>query len=152
MVDLEKIDLKNIQNLYESDYLQWLEETIRQLQSRQVELLDYDHLVEELEALSKAERRRVRSLLEQIIRHLLMYEYWQSEREYNQNHWQAELISFRNQINEDLTTNLRYHLEDNFSSIYDRALDYVQAKTKLKNLPEICPYTLEQTLDKTWLP
>ena len=147
-----KFKIKNLQHLYEFDYLQWLEETIRQLKSRQVVSLDCDHLIEELEAFSKAERRRIRILLEQIIRHLLMYEYWGSEREYNQNHWEAELISFRHQINDDLTTNLRNHLEDNLSSIYGHALDYVQAKTKLTNLPDICPYTLEQTLDKTWLP
>ena len=100
-------------NVYDSDYLQWLEETIRQLKSRQVDFLDYGHLIEELEGLSRTQRKRVRSFLEQIFRHLLMYQYWQSELEYNQNHWEAELISFRNQINEDLTTNLRNHLEDN---------------------------------------
>lgn len=44
------IDLKN---LYESDYLQWLEQTIRQLQFRQIDRLDYDHLIEELEELSR---------------------------------------------------------------------------------------------------
>jgi metal-responsive CopG/Arc/MetJ family transcriptional regulator len=147
-----KLKIKNLQNLYESDYLQWLEETIRQLKLQRVASLDYDHLIEELEELSQSEKRRMRSFLEQIIRHLLMYEYWQSEREYNQNHWEAELIGFRNQINEDLTTNLRNHLEENFSSIYGHALDYVRAKTKLTNLPEVCPYSLEQTLNKTWLP
>ncbi len=143
------IDLKN---LYESDYLQWLEETIKQLKARQVDSLDYDHLIEELEVLSKTEQRRVRSLLEQIVRHLLFDQYWEFERELNRNHWEAELISFRNQINEDLTTNLRNHLQNNFASIYSHALDYVKAKTQLKNLPEICPYNLEQLLDKSWLP
>ena len=139
------IDLKS---LYESEHLQWLEETIRQLKSRQVDRLDYDHLIEELEALSKSEKRRVRSLLEQIIRHLLMYKYWQSEREYNKNHWESEIVSFRNQINEELPN----HLEDKLSSIYGHALDYVLAKTKLTNLPEFCPYSLKQILDKSWLP
>jgi metal-responsive CopG/Arc/MetJ family transcriptional regulator len=142
----------DLNTLYESDYLQWLEETIRQLHFRQVERLDYEHLIEELEELSQSEKRRMRSFLEQIIRHLLMYQYWRSELEYNRNHWEAELISFRNQINDDLTTNLHNHLEENFSSIYGHALDYVRAKTKLTNLPEVCPYSLEQTLNKTWLP
>ncbi|MBD2140003.1 DUF29 family protein [Anabaena sp. FACHB-1250] len=35
--------------------------------------------------------------------------------------------------------------------IYSNALDYVKIKRKLTNLPELCPYTLGQILDKNWL-
>lgn len=143
------IDLKT---LYETDYLQWLEETVNLLKKRQLDQLDYDNLIEELETLSKTEKRRVRSFLEQIIRHLLLIQYCQSEKEFNLTHWKAEIFSFRTQINEDLTTNLRNHLKENLPLIYKNALDYIKIKTKLNNLPEICPYSLEQLLDKTWLP
>ena len=141
-----------INKLYESNYSQWLEETIKSLKSRQLGDIDYDNLIEELEELAKTEKRRVRSLLEQIIRHLLLYQNWHIEKPRNANHWAAEIISFRNQINEELTTNLRNHLAENINIIYSNALDYVKAKTKLTNLPEICPYTLDQILDKNWLP
>ena len=143
------IDLKI---LYESNYLQWLEETIKCLKNRELADMDYENLIEQLEYLAKNEKRRVRSLLEQIIIHLLLYQYWDLEKPINANHWAAEIISFRNQLNEDLSANLRKHLEDNFSRIYSNALDYVKVKTKLTNLPELCPYTLEQILDKNWLP
>ncbi|MCC5609054.1 DUF29 domain-containing protein [Nostoc sp. CHAB 5834] len=142
----------DIKTLYESNYLQWLEETIKCLRARQLEEVDYENLIEELENLAKNEKRRVRSLLEQIIRHLLLYKYLDLEKSINANHWEAEIISFRNQLNEDLSANLRQHLEENFSITYSNALDYVKTKTKLSNLPELCPYTLEQILDKNWLP
>lgn len=142
----------DIKTLYESNYLQWLEETIKCLRARQLEEVDYENLIEELENLAKNEKRRVRSLLEQIIRHLLLYQYWYLEKPRNTNHWAAEIISFRNQLNEDLSANLRKHLEENLSITYSNALDYVKTKTKLTNLPELCPYTLEQILDKNWLP
>ncbi|WP_413174957.1 DUF29 domain-containing protein [Anabaena azotica] len=142
----------DIKELYESNYLQWLEETIKSLKSRQLGDIDYENLIEELEALAKNEKRRVRSLLEQIIRHLLLYQNWHIEKARNANHWAAEIISFRNQINEELTTNLRNHLEENINLIYGNALDYFKTKTKLTNLPELCPYTLDQILDKNWLP
>ena len=141
-----------IKKLYESNYSQWLEETIKSLKSRQLRDIDYDNLIEELEELAKTEKRRVRSLLEQIIRHLLLYQNWHIEKPRNANHWAAEIISFRNQINEELTTNLRNHLAENINLIYSIALDYVKTKTELTNLPEICPYTLDQILDKNWLP
>ncbi|MBN3960727.1 DUF29 domain-containing protein [Nostoc sp. NMS8] len=142
----------DIKTLYESNYLQWLEETIKGLKNRQLGDIDYENLIEELEDLAKNEKRRVRSLLEQIIRHLLLYQYWDLEKPRNANHWAAEIISFRNQLNEDLSANLRNHLEENFNIIYSNALDYVKAKTNLTNLPELCAYTLEQILDKNWLP
>ncbi len=141
-----------INKLYESNYSQWLEETIKSLKSRQLGDIDYDNLIEELEELAKTEKRRVRSLLEQIIRHLLLYQNWYIEKPRNDNHWAAEIISFRNQINEELTTNLRNHLAENINLIYSNALDYVKTKTELTNLPKICPYTLDQILDKNWLP
>ncbi|MEA5616552.1 DUF29 domain-containing protein [Cronbergia sp. UHCC 0137] len=142
----------DIKTLYESNYLQWLEETIECLKSRQFAELDYENLIEELEDLAKNEKRRVKSLLEQIIRHLLLYQYWDLEKPRNANHWAAEITSFRNQLNEDLTGNLRNYLEDNFTLIYSHALDYVKAKTQLKTLPQVCPYSLVQVLDKKWLP
>ncbi|MFM2063482.1 MAG: hypothetical protein RLZZ507_3152 [Cyanobacteriota bacterium] len=142
----------DIKQLYECNYLEWLEETIKCLQSQQLSDIDYENLIAELEELAKNEKRRVRSLLEQIIRHLLLYQYWDLEKSRNANHWAAEIISFRNQINEDLTANLRNHLDENFSLIYSNALDYVKAKTNLTTLPELCPYTLVQVLDKNWLP
>lgn len=66
----------HIKTLYESNYLQWLEETIKCLKNRQLTDIDYENLIEELEDLAKNEKSRVRSLLEQIIRHLLLYQYW----------------------------------------------------------------------------
>ncbi len=142
----------NLTTLYEEDYVQWLEETIKLLENKYLQELDLDNLIEELKALARNEKRRVRNLLEQIIRHLLLYEYWDYQRSYNSNHWLAEIISFRNQINDDLTTNLRQHLADNLDSIYSKALKFVSAKSELDNLPSVCPYNLEQLLDLNWLP
>ncbi|MBC6435887.1 DUF29 domain-containing protein, partial [Nostoc sp. HG1] len=39
--------------LYESNYLQWLEETIKCLRARQLADVDYENLIEELEYLAK---------------------------------------------------------------------------------------------------
>lgn len=43
--------------LYESNYLQSLEETIKSIKSRQLEDIYYDNLIEELEALAKNETK-----------------------------------------------------------------------------------------------
>ena len=139
-------------DLYHQDYLAWLETAIAQLQTGQWDQLDREHLIEELRALGQSEKRRVRSLLEQIIRHLLLYQYWTTERANNANHWEAEIVSFRNQLNDDLSSNLKQHLLENLPKIYQNALEYVAAKTQLPNLPQTCPYSLNQLLNKAELP
>jgi hypothetical protein len=140
-------------SLYEIDYEQWLEQTINFLKNNRLEELDLEHLIEELEELGRRDKLTVESFLEQIIRHLLLLHFWTEENDYNANHWQAEIMSFRTQINEYLTQNLRNHLLVNQSKIYQKALKYVRQKTGYNvTFPEECPYTLAQLLEQDWLP
>lgn len=147
-----KLAAEQLSELYEQDYLLWLEETIRLLKERHLNKIDYDHLIEELEELGNEQKRKAESLVEQIIRHLLLYQYWQDEFQYNSHHWQAEIVGFRTQLKRRLTTNLRNYLSQELLSIYADALKFVKAKTKLNHFPQQCPYTLEQILDENWLP
>ncbi|NEQ62391.1 MAG: DUF29 domain-containing protein, partial [Moorea sp. SIO4A1] len=69
----------NLKNLYEIDDAQWLEETIKLLKNKEFNQLDWDNLIEELEDLGREKKNAVASLLEQVIRHLLLLHYWTSE-------------------------------------------------------------------------
>jgi predicted unusual protein kinase regulating ubiquinone biosynthesis (AarF/ABC1/UbiB family) len=147
------IDRSYMTTLYERAPEQWLEQTINQLKQNRYEELDKEHLIEELEELSRRDQKTVERFLELIIRHLLLLQYWTSEYDYNANHWKAEIMSFRSQLNEDLTQNLRNHLRVNQAKVYEKALKYVRQKTGYDILfPEDCPYTLEQLLESNWLP
>jgi hypothetical protein len=142
---------ENLPLLYEIDQHLWLEETIKILKENRLDELDIIHLIEELESLSKRDKNRVSSLLEQVIRHLLLLHYWTTESERNGNHWRAEIISFRTQLRKYLTTSLQNYLDDELPIIYQDALDYVQQKTGFSgDFPPECPYSLEQLLDKNW--
>ncbi|ACK72122.1 protein of unknown function DUF29 [Gloeothece citriformis PCC 7424] len=144
--------LQDLKNLYKTDDDQWLEETLKLLKNRQFEQLDVENLIEELEELGREKKNAVASLLEKIIRHLLMYQYWTAERENNANHWEAEIYSFKTQLNRLLTTNLTHYLQDNLEMIYQSSLKYVQKKTKLQNFPTQNPYSLKDLLDPDYLP
>jgi len=89
---------QSLSSIYEEDYQQWLDETVLLLKNRQVDSLDYEHLIEELEALGREQKNAVESLVIQIIQHLLFYQYWSGEREDNQRHWRGELIGLRTQL------------------------------------------------------
>jgi hypothetical protein len=102
--------------------------------------------------LGNEKKNAVASLLEQIIRHLLLYQYWTEETEINGHHWQAEIVSFRNQLKRRLTGNLRNYLSEEMLDIYADALKFVEVKTKFKvDFPQECPYTLEQLLNVDFL-
>lgn len=145
--------LTNLKQIYELDDFQWLEETIELLKKQQFQQLDLENLIEELEDLGKEKKNAVASLLEQVIRHLLLLQYWTSDWDYNQVHWQEEIYNFRIQLKRRLTTNLRNYLETELTSIYQDALGFVRIKTQNSiTFPPECPYTLDQLLDIEWLP
>ncbi len=147
-----KTNILTLKKLYETEYDQWLEEMVKRLKNRQLDELDYDNLIEELEALGRNERSAAKSLLLQIIIHLILYQYWESEKERNANHWAGEIILFRVQLEDRLTTNLQNYLAEEVPKIYQKARLIVQKKANLSSLPEECPYSLEQLLAENWFP
>ena len=52
---------------YETDYNQWLKETVKHLQERNFEQVDWDNLIEEIESMGKSDRRALMSLLTRLI-------------------------------------------------------------------------------------
>ena len=143
----------HLKQLYELDDSQWLEETVSLLKNHQFQQLDLEHLIEELEDLGQENKNAVASLLEQVIRHLLLLQYRTKEAEYNTNHWQEEIYNFRTQLGRKITNNLRNYLEEELNSIYQDALGFVKLKTvNTVTFPSQCPYSLEQLLDRSWLP
>ncbi len=146
-------NLEYLQRLYEIDDYEWLLTNIELLKQKHFDNLDLQNLIEELEDLGNEKKNTVESLFQQIIRHLLLYQYWQLEVSRNSGHWQAEIYGFRDQLNTKLTTNLCKHLTEERPNIYQRALGYVQRKTNFQiDFPEECPYTFEEILNIDYLP
>ncbi|AKV70919.1 DUF29 domain-containing protein [Microcystis panniformis] len=147
------LGVHQLKQLYELDDSQWLGETISLLRNHQFQQLDLEHLIEELEDLGKEKKNAVASLLEQVIRHLLLLQYWTKETEYNTINWQEEIYNFRTQLRRKMTANLRNYLEEELNYVYEDALGFVKIKTANTMIfPSQCPYSLEQLLDRDWLP
>jgi Domain of unknown function DUF29 len=142
----------NLKQLYETDDNLWLEETIELLKQKQFRKLDLENLIEELISLGKRDLAKAKSLLRQIIIHILLLQYWQVEYERNSRHWIGEIKTFRYDLNNHLTTNLTKKLQDDLENIYQSAVEFVKIKTDLNIFLEKCPYTLVQLLDDNYLP
>ncbi len=150
----QKETVKNLVELYEIDDYLWLQKTIKILATRELNNLDIDNLIEELESLGKRDLNKVRSLLRQIIIHLLLLEYWTEEYDRNYRHWRGEIIAFREDLKNSLTTTLKNKLSEELNHIYQVAVKFVINKADLlnKRIPPECCYSLEQILDENWLP
>jgi hypothetical protein len=111
---------KTNKNLYETDYNLWALETATKLKSQDLDGLDWDNLIEEVEDLSRRDKRRMESLLMKLIGYLLILRYWQIEKERNRGHWEREIFNYRKQINRLLmdSPSLNNYLASEFNACY----------------------------------
>jgi hypothetical protein len=144
-----------LHQLYESDYLQWLSVTTEQLREKQLDQLDYENLIEVLEELGREQRRKVDSYLRQLLIHLLLYAYWESEKDYCGKGWQSEIDNFRFELELLLQSKTLYnYFLKEIDLIYPKSKKQVLRKTELppEIFPEKCPFTVEQILNYDYLP
>ena len=142
-------------DLYEQDYPAWLEETAKQLRQRQTDVLDWEHLEEEIEALGNEQRHKVDSYLLKLLIHLLLYQYWPEERQRCARGWQDEIGNFRVELELLLESKTLYnYFLTRIAVIYPKAVKRVRQKSQLPAaiFAESCPYSPEQILDSDFLP
>jgi hypothetical protein len=148
--------LSTQQTLYEQDYYLWLQTTIKKLRSGQFSTLDLENLVEELESMSRSDKRALKSLLTRLLEHLLKLAYWKSEQEYNQRGWKGEIRTFRIQIKDLLkdSPSLKPYMTEIFEKCYSNARSIMIDVTGLPSntFPQSDFATLEQVLDEAWFP
>lgn len=147
---------KTNQSLYETDYNLWILDTVAKLKNKDLDNLDWQNLIEEVEDLSRRDKKKLKSLLRLLCEHLLKLTYWQSEISRNQGHWRREIRNFRKQINEELenSPSLRNYLSDTFEKCYRDARELAadQSQLPLSMFPEKAIANLEQILDEDWFP
>jgi hypothetical protein len=145
--------LSNLNDLYDQDYVLWLETTCQQLAEQQFAELDLLNLLEELGDMGRSEKRAVISNLIVVLMHLLKYAYQPEKRS---NSWRFTIKEHRRRLQDALTTSpsLRGYLLDNFVECYAEARDLAATETGLSSetFPEASPFTPEQSLDREFLP
>jgi hypothetical protein len=150
------IQVQTTRTLYETDFNRWVEETVKQLQEQDFTAIDLENLIEEVADLSGRERDKLESLLMNILEHLLKLAYWESERDYNQKHWKAEIFNFRKQLKKTLkkSPSLKPYLLEIFAETYKDACRSTALRSglPLSNFPVNPIGTPEQILDDDWYP
>jgi hypothetical protein len=141
--------------LYETDYYEWLEQQAQLLREGRIEDIDAQNLVEEFEELAMGERASVESRAETVIEHLLKLEHSPADRP--RRGWRLTVVRHRGRLAKRLTASLRNRLEASLGAVYRDArraavIGLEADKVRADQLPDVCPYTLDQVLDADWLP
>lgn len=139
--------------LYKRDFNLWLEHTAARLRSRQLDQLDLDNLVEEIEGLSKSDKRAIASNLRVLLTHLLKWKYQPDRRSGS---WRGTIDEHRDRIQQilDDSPSLRNYYLEVFEQRYAKARKQAEAETSmsLEAFPEQSPFTPEQVMDEDYLP
>jgi Domain of unknown function DUF29 len=142
-------------DLYEEDFYVWTEIQADLLRARRFDALDLENLIEEVEALGRAEKKEVLSNATTIIEHLLKLQY--SPATDPRSGWIDSVLEHRNRLEYDLTPRLRQILQDELPRVY--AIGRRTAERRLRTqgedaaaaaLPATCPYTPDQITGDWW--
>ena len=139
--------LKSAAELYEEDYVAWIERQVALLRAGRLGEVDLPHLIEELEGMARKERSELRSRLEVLLLHLLKRDHQPRRRSRS---WDATIVEQRLRIQDLLedSPSLKPSLEAAAHRAYAGAVKRTAAETGLKpcDFPAELPYGLGEVL------
>ena len=139
--------------LYERDALAWAErqaDLLRRLATgeRVNENIDWPNVIEEAQDVGLSELRACKSLLRQVLVHLLKLHAWPNSMAAA--HWRSEVIGFRADVRDRLAPPMRRRIS--LDETYGVALEQVQAETDDSGEPRPAPSTCPFVLDDLFSP
>ena len=140
-------------DLYDCDYAAWVEQTALLLRDRQFEAVDLENLIDELEDMSRREKRSLTSNVRVILMHLLKYKFQAEKRSRS---WLVTLREHRIRSAEILadSPSLQNYLSDQFELCYAQARREAGDETglEIEEFPIESPFTVSQCLDENFRP
>ena len=121
------------QGLYNQDFYLWLEETVTNIKDKKFHAVEWQYVVEEIEALGRSEKRELRNRMTVLIEHLLKLLYWKDAQEQNRRDWLSTIKEQRRQLVFLLkdSPSLKLFMKEIFTECYTDAVTDVIDKTDL---------------------
>jgi hypothetical protein len=140
-------------DLYNQDYYQWIQETVKLLEQRNFQELDLDNLIEEIQDLALNEKQTIETNLIVVLKLLLK---WQYQPEQHSGEIKVSIRRHRYQIRDDLkvSPSLKTYLSEIWLESYQEARLQAADETDLaaEIFPEQCLFTIESVLNTDYLP
>ncbi len=138
---------------YEKDFYSWIMGNAQLLREQRFDKIDADNIAEELESMGRSEKRELISRLAVLLTHLLK---WQFQAVKRSRSWKNTIMVQRLDIKELLedSPSLRYLIEVKLDKAYQKAKLKAEDETGIdkKHFPRQCPYSFEETLNRTFFP
>lgn len=129
----------SLKTLYDIDFALWIEETVNQLKSRNLENLDWDNLIEEIESLGKRDKRELESRLTTLFEDALKRNYVLLLDCYRG--WEVTINRTQSNLRDILadSPSLRNYLQENYLDCYQEALENMRIEYDAE-FPNVCPF------------
>jgi Domain of unknown function DUF29 len=138
---------------HEKDTYGWAVHTVQLLRNKKMSEVDFDNIIEEMEALGRSEKHELINRLSLVISHLLK---WQFQPNMRGHSWIYSIKEQRIQVKIHLEDNpsLKSKLDESLGNAYKIARFKAAKETGLdeKTFPDQCLYTFEQLMDETFFP
>jgi len=140
---------------YETDVVAWANEQARLIRAGRFDMLDIEHIAEEIEDVGKSEQRELANRMALLLAHLLK---WQFQPERQSNSWARTIKEQRAAVVRRLTNTpgLRACMSDPdwWADVWADAGIFASKETGIEyeKFPEICPWTEAEILGDGWLP
>lgn len=138
---------------YDDDLYTWSLEQADLLRKHKFDQIDLEHIIEEIEDMSKSEKRALQSFLKNLLMHLLK---WQYQPAFRGNSWKYTIIEQRESVIDHLKENpgLKSKLPEILLTAYRQARLSATSETglTLKTFPEECPWAFEEFIDSEFWP
>jgi hypothetical protein len=133
----------SLHQLYDEDFVRWVEVTIACLKARDIEQLDWDGLIEEIEDLGKSAKRELESRLSVLLVHLLKRCYVNLPDDYRG--WQLTIVEQRNALKRLLkqSPSLKGYFQDVLDEVYQDALAEASTAYPASEFPAAYPFSRE---------
>ena len=139
--------------VYEQDFYAWTRAQASALRRHRPNVVDWQHIAQELESMGGSEQREMENRLRLILTHLLK---WQVQPAFRSKSWERTLRTQRRDLERHLKRNpsLRRLLPEALAEHYDDAVSEAIRETGLAEgaFPAIAPFSIEQVLDQGFLP
>jgi hypothetical protein len=114
------------QTLYEQDFSLWVKDTVQKLKAKNTENLDWEHLIEEIEGLTRSDRREIKHRLITLFEHALKRRYVPVNECYRG--WELTIKRTQSKLQDilDDSPSLRSYLLEIIPNCYQEALENVR--------------------------
>lgn len=140
---------------YETDIVAWANQQAWLVRNKKFDLLDLEHIAEEIEDVGKSEQRELASRMAVLLQHLLK---WQYQPERQGKSWQLTIKNQRERIKRCVrkTPSFKDCLKDEdwWADAWLDGRTGAEKETGIAfdQFSELCPWTAEQILADDWLP